>query len=81
MDKESLSPGEAARELGVSLRTLQRLCSEQGRLPCFYTPGGQIRVTRTALEAYREGSGSVRRGPPIVATIAGRRGSAETRDH
>src|SRR5579864_4655772 len=64
VEKESLSPGEAARELGVSLRTLQRLCSD-GRLTCFYTPGGQIRVTRTALEAYRDGSGSGRGGHSI----------------
>jgi excisionase family DNA binding protein len=61
VNRESLSPSEAARELGVSLRTLQRFCSD-GRLPCFYTPGGQIRVTRTAIEAYRDGSGSGRGG-------------------
>jgi excisionase family DNA binding protein len=69
MDKESLSPGEAARELGVSLRSLQRLCSD-GRLPCFYTPGGQIRVARTGLEAFRDGSGSARGSRPIGATAA-----------
>jgi excisionase family DNA binding protein len=54
--KESLSAGEAANELGISVRTLQRLCSDE-KLASFRTPGGQIRVSRTAVESYREGFG------------------------
>ena len=53
-DTESLSAGEAARELGISSRTLRRLCST-GQLPSFSTPGGQVRVWRAQLDAYRQG--------------------------
>ena len=63
MDKESLSAGEAARELGVSPRTLRRLCS-LGRLPSFLTPGGQVRVWRNHLDAYLQGLPPKAAGPP-----------------
>jgi len=78
MPKESLSAGEAARELGISLRTIQRFCSDGG-LPCFYTPGGQIRITRTALEAYRTGSESARAGRSTsTSAIQNKRETLET---
>jgi len=51
---ESLSAGEAARELGISARTLRRLCST-GEIPSFCTPGGQVRVWRNHLDGYRQG--------------------------
>jgi excisionase family DNA binding protein len=56
-DKSSLSAGEAARELGVSSRTLRRLCST-GQIASFRTPGGQIRVWRNHLDAFLQGSPS-----------------------
>lgn len=52
---DSLSAGEAARELGISPRTVRRLCSE-GRLPSFRTPGGQVRVWRKHLDSFRQGA-------------------------
>lgn len=54
VESESLTASAAARELGISSRTLRRLCST-GQLRSFSTPGGQIRVWRTQLDAYRQG--------------------------
>jgi excisionase family DNA binding protein len=52
--KDSVSAGEAARQLGISSRSLRRLCST-GHLPSFRTPGGQVRVRRKHLDAYAQG--------------------------
>ena len=65
-DKESLWGGDAARELGISPRTLRRLCS-LGQLPSFRTPGGQVRVWRNHLDAYLQGSPSKSAGLPSPA--------------
>ncbi len=65
---DSLSAGEAARELGISVRTLRRLCSIEG-LPSFKTPGGQIRVRRNDVDAYRQGA--VTQTAPIAGVSSG----------
>lgn len=58
MSAESLSVREASRVLGISPRTLKRLC-EEGRLPHFTTPGGHLRLRRADLEAFgRNGKGA-----------------------
>ena len=50
----------------MSVRTVQRLCSE-GQLSCFRTPGGQIRVLRSDIDAYRQGLGLAARSGLAVA--------------
>lgn len=61
---DSLPVAEVARLLGVSVRTVKRLCS-QGNLRSFRTAGerGHLRVSRLDVEAFRQGSGSV---PPVA---------------
>lgn len=58
--------GEAARQLGVSVDTLRRYIDD-GRVPAFRTPGGQLQVRAEDVSALR-GLGAV---PPRSA--AGRR--------
>ena len=50
---DSVSTGEVARRLGISSRSVSRLCST-GELVNFRTPGGHIRVRRKDLEEYVE---------------------------
>jgi excisionase family DNA binding protein len=52
---DSLSVSDAADRLGVSARTVRRLCSS-GQLHCFRTPGGQLRLRVADVEAYQQGS-------------------------
>ena len=47
-----LAIGEAARRLGVSVGTLRRW-TDEGRVACIRTLGGQRRYARTAIEALR----------------------------
>ncbi|MGE0440842.1 MAG: excisionase family DNA-binding protein [Gemmatimonadales bacterium] len=49
--------GEAARQLGVSVDTVRRYV-EEGRLPAFRTPGGQMQVRAEDISALR-GLGAV----------------------
>lgn len=58
--------GEAARQLGVSVDTIRRYIDD-GRVPAFRTPGGQLQVRAEDVSALR-GLGAV---PP--RTPAGRR--------
>jgi excisionase family DNA binding protein len=46
----TLGTGQAARRLGVSLATLQRLASA-GRVPAWRTPGGQWRFRPADIDA------------------------------
>jgi len=70
---DSVPVAEVARLLGVSVRTVKRLCS-QGNLRSFRTAGerGHLRVSRADVEAFRQGSGSV---PPVASSnvLAARR--------
>jgi len=61
---DSVPVAEVARLLGVSVRTVKRLCS-QGNLRSFRTAGerGHLRVSRADVEAFRQGSGGV---PPVA---------------
>jgi excisionase family DNA binding protein len=49
-DKEFLTPGEVARLLHVSPKTVNRWAHE-GRLPCIVTLGGHRRFPRVDVEA------------------------------
>lgn len=60
--------GEAARQLGVSVDTLRRYIDD-GRVPAFRTPGGQLQVRAEDVSALR-GMGAV-----APHTAAGRRSS------
>lgn len=53
-DKDILTTAEAARLLGVSVRTAQLLI-EGGTVPSWKTPGGHRRVYRTDIEALIDG--------------------------
>ncbi|MGH2467312.1 MAG: biotin carboxylase N-terminal domain-containing protein, partial [Candidatus Limnocylindrales bacterium] len=75
--RETLGPGEAARRLGVSTRTVQRWLRD-GRLPAIKV-GERVKVDARALEA-ASGLGSrahepelarERLGPPGAATVVG----------
>ncbi|MBI3668750.1 MAG: helix-turn-helix domain-containing protein [Acidobacteria bacterium] len=59
---ESVPVAEAARLLGVSERTVKRMCSA-GDLPSFRTAGGHVRVPRVDLMRFREGHGSTASAP------------------
>lgn len=48
-----LDPGEAARLLGVHVSTLRRWADE-GRVPCYRTPGGRRRFRESELRAFLE---------------------------
>ncbi|MCY0879293.1 MAG: helix-turn-helix domain-containing protein [Firmicutes bacterium] len=43
-----LTPAQAARLLGASPDSVRRWC-EQGRIPCYRTPGGRWRIARRDL--------------------------------
>jgi excisionase family DNA binding protein len=49
-DKEFLTPGEVARLLHVSPKTVNRWAHE-GRIPCIVTLGGHRRFPRVEVEA------------------------------
>jgi excisionase family DNA binding protein len=50
LDEEFLTPGEVARVLHVSPKTINRWANE-GRIPCIVTLGGHRRFPRTGVEA------------------------------
>ena len=64
MDKEVdpgyLTPGQAARILHVSPKTVDRW-ADQGRIPCLVTLGGHRRFSREAILAVADAMGA--RGP------------------
>lgn len=49
--KDRLRIGEAAELLRLSVRQVQRYCTD-GRLPSHRTPGGQLRIKRKDLDPY-----------------------------
>jgi len=66
---ESLSGAEAGKVLGLSVRSVRRLCAE-GKLRSFRsdrTAGGHLRVVRGDIEAFRQGSGSL--PPPAPSNV------------
>lgn len=63
VDKEILTTTEAARILGVSVRTAQLLI-ESGSIPSWKTPGGHRRVYRRDVLAVISGTGQ----PPLSAS-------------
>jgi len=46
-----MKPGEVARELGIGVRTLQRL-RQLGKVPAAISIGGQLRWRRADLEQF-----------------------------
>lgn len=52
----SLSPGEVARRLGVSTKTVANWC-DRGWLPCEVLPSGHRRIPERALLAHRQAQG------------------------
>ena len=63
---ETIPVAEAARLLGISVRTVKRMC-DAGRLRSFRTTGGHLRVLRSDVEAFRQGSASP---APVPASSA-----------
>ena len=53
MESEYMTPGEAARILHVSPKTINRWANE-GRIPCIVTLGGHRRFSRVAITAAAE---------------------------
>jgi excisionase family DNA binding protein len=47
-------PGELARRVGLSARTIERYC-DQGVLPCTRTPKGHRLIAHDAVEAFVRG--------------------------
>ena len=67
-EPEWLTLGQAAKYLGVAQSTIRRW-SDVGRVPAFYTPGGQRRYRRSDLDLFLERSGpggKVREGPVVL---------------
>ncbi|HYI22193.1 MAG TPA: biotin carboxylase N-terminal domain-containing protein, partial [Candidatus Limnocylindrales bacterium] len=73
--KDAVGPGEAARRLGVSTRTVQRWLRE-GRLPSVQV-GSHVKVDATALPADASGSNDARR--PIERLLVANRGELVVR--
>jgi excisionase family DNA binding protein len=51
LDRDLLSSSQAAKVLGVSLRTFKRLVAQRKIVPDFRTPGGHERFKRESIEA------------------------------
>src|SRR5580765_814982 len=66
-ESDWLTLGQAAKFLGVAQSTIRKW-SDVGRVPAFYTPGGQRRYKRADLEAFldRSGPGRATRGPLVL---------------
>lgn len=64
--RDSLTIGEAAKELGFAVDTVRRLAND-GRLRATTTPGGHRRFSRRTLEAYR----TREQGPTPRAQLCG----------
>jgi excisionase family DNA binding protein len=62
VNSESIPVSEAARLLGVSQRTVKRMCSA-GQLASFKTAGGHVRVPRPDVERFRQGHVSAAPAP------------------
>lgn len=65
-----LTPGEVARELGVSAKTVTNWC-RQGLLRCEVLESGHRRIPSSALEAYRADRGRWQRADGIVQAASG----------
>jgi excisionase family DNA binding protein len=65
-----LTPGEVARELGVSAKTVANWC-KQGLLRCEVLDSGHRRIPASALEAYRAGQTRWRRVDDLVRSARG----------
>jgi excisionase family DNA binding protein len=64
--RESLSASDAARLLGISTRTLKRMCVA-GQVRAFKTAGGHWRVARAVLENFQKRTET---GAPTVACVS-----------
>ena len=53
-DRLALRPQEAARALGVSLRTLWTMTSPRGPIPCVRLPSGKRAAVLYPVEALRQ---------------------------
>jgi len=54
-DAQSVPVAQAARTLGLSVRTAKRMCAA-GQLEAFKTAGGHLRVASESVESARQGS-------------------------
>ncbi len=76
--RDELTPREVARELGVTVRTVQRWIAN-GRLPGTRV-GGRVRVSRRDLDVVRGSpTGESRPGRPIHALLIANRGEIAAR--